>query len=116
MGEDNHADHLAAISDPASVHAMLEDYRAGLGVERAADEADRAAGRPVQCPTLALWSSRDDLEDLHGDPRDIWRAWTADLRGGGPILSGHHMAEDAPKRWPLACADSSQCDHLRRPG
>jgi haloacetate dehalogenase len=96
MGEENHADHLAAIRDPATVHAMLEDYRAGLGVDRAAEEADRAAGRRVTCPTLVLWSARDDLEELHGDPRRIWADWTTDLRGGGPVDSGHHMAEEAP--------------------
>ena len=96
MGAENHADHLAAIHDPATVHAMVEDYRAGLGVDRAAEEADRAAGRRVTCPTLVLWSSRDDLEELHGDPRLIWADWTTDLRGGGPIDSGHHMAEEAP--------------------
>ncbi|SDF52456.1 haloacetate dehalogenase [Blastococcus aurantiacus] len=97
MGEENHADHLAAIRDPATVHAMIEDYRAGLGVDREAEEADRAAGRRVSCPTLVLWSARDDLEQLHGDPRLIWAEWTTDLRGGGPIDSGHHMAEDAPE-------------------
>jgi haloacetate dehalogenase len=96
MGEENHADHLAAIHDPDTVRAMLEDYRAGLGVDRAADEADRAAGRRITCPTLVLWSSRDDLEELFGDPRWIWADWAADLRGGRPIDSGHHMAEDAP--------------------
>jgi haloacetate dehalogenase len=102
MGEENHADHVAAISDPATVRAMLEDYRAGLTVDRAADEADRAAGRTVTCPTLVLWSSRDDLEELHGDPRLIWQSWTTDLRGGGPIDSGHHVAEEAPE--PLVSA------------
>ncbi|MGY1752546.1 alpha/beta fold hydrolase [Blastococcus sp. SYSU D01042] len=96
MGEENHADHLAAIRDPATVRAMLEDYRAGLGVDRAADEADRAAGRRVSCPTLVLWSSRDDLMDLVGDPLPIWAGWTDDLRGGGPVDSGHHVAEEAP--------------------
>jgi haloacetate dehalogenase len=96
MGAENHADYLAAIHDPATVHAMVEDYRAGLGLDRAAEEADRAAGRRVTCPTLVLWSSRDDLEDLHGDPRLIWADWTTDLRGGGPIDSGHHLAEEAP--------------------
>jgi haloacetate dehalogenase len=97
MGEENHADYLAAIRDPATVWAMLEDYRAGLGVDRAAEEADRAAGRRITCPTLVLWSGRDDLEELHGDPRRIWADWTTDLRGGGPIDSGHHVAEDAPE-------------------
>jgi haloacetate dehalogenase len=96
MGAENHADFLAAIHNPATVRAMLEDYRAGLGVDRAADEADRAAGRRITCPTLVLWSRRDDLADLFGDPRAIWAGWTTALRGGGPIDSGHHMAEDAP--------------------
>ncbi len=97
MGAENHADLLAAIRDPDTVRAMLEDYRAGLTVDRADEEADRAAGRRVGCPTLVLWSARDDLEDLHGDPRAIWAGWTTDLRGGGPLDSGHHVAEEAPE-------------------
>jgi len=80
---------------PATVRAMLEDYRAGLGPDRAADAADRAAGRRFECPTLVLWSSRDDLAELYGDVLAVWRPWTTAL-SGGPIESGHHVAEDAP--------------------
>jgi haloacetate dehalogenase len=32
-----------------------------------------------------------------GGPLTIWADWTTDLRGAGPIESGHHMAEDAPE-------------------
>jgi haloacetate dehalogenase len=96
MGEDSYAEYHRAIHDPETVTAMLEDYRAGLGIDRAHEEADRAAGRRVDCPLLVLWSSRDDMEDLYGDPLALWRPWASDLRGGGPIESGHHMAEDAP--------------------
>lgn len=95
MGEANHADFQAAIRDPATVHAMLEDYRAGLGIDRAHDEADRAAGRRVRCPTLVLWATQDDPEPLYGDVLDIWRAWADDLRGFG-LDCGHHMAEEVP--------------------
>jgi haloacetate dehalogenase len=35
MGEDNHADVWAAFCDPAVVHGMCEDYRAGLRIDRA---------------------------------------------------------------------------------
>jgi haloacetate dehalogenase len=98
MGEDNHADFVRAIHDPATVRAMLEDYRAGLGVDRADDDEDRALGRRVTCPMLVLWSSRDDLEYLYGDPLEVWADWATDLRGGGPIDSGHHMAEEAPEQ------------------
>jgi len=44
-----------------------------------------------------LWSGRDDLEELFGDSLRIWRDWTTDLRGGGSVDSGHHMAEEAPE-------------------
>jgi haloacetate dehalogenase len=109
MGAENHADWLRAIHDPDTVRAMIEDYRAGLGVDRAADEADRAAGRRVACPTLVLWSRRDDLEELFGDPRRIWTSWTDDLRGGRVMDSGHHMAEEAPEELADALAGFLTC-------
>lgn len=96
MGPGNHADVWAALRDPAVVHGMCEDYRAGLGVDRAHDEADRAAGRKVACPTLLLTATEDDI-DIHGDPEAIWRPWVAgDLRRVR-IPSGHHQAEQAPR-------------------
>jgi haloacetate dehalogenase len=75
---------------------MMEDYRAGLGLDREHDEADRRAGRKVTCPTLFVWGTEDDMEDLYGDPLDVWRPWVDDLRGAA-IESGHHMAEEAPE-------------------
>ena len=95
MGLENFEDYLRAIHDPATVHGMLEDYRAGLDVDRDDDEADMAAGRRVDAPTLVLWAARDDLEALYGDPLDVWRPWARDLRGHA-VDSGHHMAEEIP--------------------
>ena len=97
MGAEAFADFRRAIHDPETVHAMCEDYRAGLGIDRRHDEADRAAGRRVRCPVLVVWSARDDLEELYGDPVAIWRAWADDVRGGVRIDSSHHMAEEAPE-------------------
>ncbi|WP_232666337.1 alpha/beta fold hydrolase [Pseudonocardia sp. TRM90224] len=95
LGPQNHADFLAAIGNPATVHAMVEDYRAGLGIDRAADAADRDAGRTITCPTMMLWSTRDDMEELYGDPLAVWRPWCPQIVGHG-IDSGHHVAEQAP--------------------
>ncbi|WP_432945057.1 alpha/beta fold hydrolase [Kribbella sp. CA-253562] len=95
LGPENHADFLAAIRNPATVHAMLEDYRAGLGVDRRADEDDRAAGRQIRCPAMMLWSTRDDMEEVYGDPLDVWRPWCPQIVGHG-IDSTHHVAENAP--------------------
>lgn len=97
MGAENYADWQRAIHRPETVHAMVEDYRAGLGLDREHDEADRRAGRRVRCPTLFAWSTLDDMEELYSDPLAIWAAWAPDVQGVR-IESGHHMAEDAPEQ------------------
>ncbi|MDN4597758.1 alpha/beta hydrolase [Leifsonia virtsii] len=95
MGAENFAERREAIHSPEVVRAMLEDYRAGLTVDRADEEADRAAARRLAVPLLVLWSQRDDLEQLFGDPLVIWRDWACDVEGHA-IDSGHHVAEEAP--------------------
>jgi haloacetate dehalogenase len=115
MGEDAFADYHRAIHDPDTVHAMCEDYRAGLGIDREHDEADRAAGRRVRCPTLVAWSLRDDLEDLYGDPLAIWRDWADDVRGA-TIDSGHHMAEEAPDQLAAVLGEFFSSVAARPPG
>jgi haloacetate dehalogenase len=96
MGEEAYADYRRAIHDPATVHAMMEDYRAGLGLDRRHDEEDQEAGRRVACPVLVVWALGDDLPDLYGDVLDVWSGWAEDLRGAA-VQSGHHMAEEAPE-------------------
>lgn len=88
-------DYLRAVHDPATIHAMCENYRANASYDRAADDADREAGRRIACPLLALWAKQDDLEDLYGDPLAVWRAWADDVRGRG-LACGHYLAEEAP--------------------
>jgi len=104
MGQENYDEFRTATRDPAVVRGMLEDYRAGLTVDRALEESDRAAGAMLRMPLLALWSLRDDLEELYGDPLAIWRDWAVDVRGHG-IDSGHHMAEEAPSELAAALTE-----------
>jgi len=98
MGEEAYADVQRALHDPQTVHAMCEDYRAGLGIDRAHDDADRRARRRVLCPALVIWAERDDMEALYGDPVSVWRDWLADIHGGLALDSGHHMAEEVPEQ------------------
>jgi haloacetate dehalogenase len=104
MGQANHDEWRAAMRDPSVVRGMLEDYRAGLTVDADDERADRAAGHRVRQPLLVLWSRRDDLEELYGDPLVIWRDWAYDVRGHS-IDSGHHMAELAPDELAAALGD-----------
>ena len=96
MGEEAHADLWAALRNPAVVHGMCEDYRAGLTIDVEHEQADAAAGRRVRCPTQVLWATREDEGLLGGDPPELLRRWAGDLRGAG-IDSGHHVAEEAPE-------------------
>jgi len=92
------AHYRAAISVPERVAAMCEDYRAGYGLDRARDEADRAAGRRIGCPTLVLWGNAG-LPASAGDPESTplaeWRHWAGTV-SGEPIASGHFMVEENP--------------------
>lgn len=97
IGAGNHADLWAALRDPAVVHGICEDYRAGLGIDRDHDAADRAAGRRVACPTMLLEAVNDDL-DIHGDPAAIWASWLNHPLRHRRIHSGHHQAEQAPEQ------------------
>lgn len=103
MGGQAWEDYLRAIHDPATVHAMCEDYRAGLGIDRQHDDADLAARQQVSCPVLVVWATRDDMERLYGDPVQVWQRWAGDVTGA-PIASGHHIAEEAPDELAAALA------------
>ena len=104
MGAEAHADLWQALRNPAVVHGMCEDYRAGLTIDRTHEEADRAAGRRVTCPMLFLQSAHDDI-DIHGDPIAIWQPWIDGHLTAATIDSGHHQAEEAPDEVATALAD-----------
>ncbi len=122
MGAEAYADYQRAIHDPATVHAMCEDYRAGLTIDRQHDEADRQAGRRVACPVLALWAAQDDLEDLYGDVLAVWRGWADDVRGGRstaattwprkPLTNWRTSSWPSSGRHPLPASDIGCSPHV----
>ena len=73
---------------------MCEDYRAGATLDRAADEADYAAGRKIEPPLLALWGEAG-LPPLASRLRRR-RRWARNVRGQG-VPGGHFLAEEAPE-------------------
>jgi haloacetate dehalogenase len=81
--------------DPLRIHATCEDYRAGRTTDLANDEADRAAGRKITCPMLALWGSAGIPSEAEADPLATWREWATDLRGSA-IDCGHYLPEENP--------------------
>ncbi|CAA9279870.1 MAG: Putative hydrolase [uncultured Actinomycetospora sp.] len=84
------------LDDPATVQAICEDYRAGAGVDREHDDADRGR-RIVECPLLALWSATGALPRFYGDVLDVWRPWARHVVGQG-IDGSHFLVEDQPEQ------------------
>jgi haloacetate dehalogenase len=86
--------YRAALTGPANIHAFCEDYRAGATLDRAHDEADRAAGRKIAAPLLALWGHAG-IPAKGRSPLDVWREWASDAHGHG-LDCGHFLPEEAP--------------------
>jgi haloacetate dehalogenase len=86
--------YRAQMRDPARIHAMCADYRAGAGPDRADDEADLAAGRKILAPVHFLWGRRG-FPARTGDPAGIWRRW-ATVVTDAPVECGHFVMEEAP--------------------
>jgi haloacetate dehalogenase len=89
------AEYRLHYATPEHVHATCNDYRAGATSDLAHDDADRAAGRKIACPTLALWGDAG-FPNKTGGPLDIWRQWCDTVEGHG-IDSGHFVAEENPQ-------------------
>jgi len=97
------AHYRAAISDPARIHAHCEDYRAGRYADLENDEADRAAGKMITCPLLALWGGVG-IANESGGPLAIWRQWAPQAQGK-LIDSGHFLTEENPEATAAALLD-----------
>jgi haloacetate dehalogenase len=89
------ADYLAAVRTPDMIRGMCEDYRAAATIDLVHDRESRAAGRKVACPLLALWGSKGKIAQWY-DALAIWRQYASGPVSGGPVPSGHYLAEEAP--------------------
>jgi haloacetate dehalogenase len=89
------AEYRRCYTNPDTIHAMCEDYRAGATMDMRLDEADRQAGRRIACPVQALWGLKNGLNQWY-DVLAVWRDWAAHVEGRG-IDCGHYLAEEAPE-------------------
>jgi haloacetate dehalogenase len=86
-------EYLRTSSDPANIHAMCEDYRAGASIDLQHDEADLA--KKVQCPLLTLWGLKGPMGRIF-DVLAIWKTKGANVAGRG-LGGGHNLQEDVPE-------------------
>ncbi|MEU4325647.1 alpha/beta fold hydrolase [Nonomuraea dietziae] len=76
-----------------AIPSIVADYRASATVDKAHDEADRAAGNRLGMPVTVLQQDWGDV--LPYDAVGLWREWAADLEHR-TITTGHFVAEESP--------------------
>jgi haloacetate dehalogenase len=88
------AHYLAALRDPARIHAACEDYRAGAYADFEHDRTDFEAGRRIGVPLHVLWGA-GGIAASASTPMDTW--WLrAETVSGEPIDAGHFLPEENP--------------------
>ncbi|WP_020494656.1 alpha/beta fold hydrolase [Sciscionella marina] len=88
-------EYLRCYRDPATVHAVCEDYRAAAGIDLEHDETDRRSGKLLRRPLLALWGEHGTVGRLY-DVLDTWREVSAAEVTGSSLPCGHLVQEERP--------------------
>ena len=89
------AEYQRCMALPGAAHGVCEDYRAAAGIDLVHDRADRAAGRLLQQPLLALWSEQGVINRCF-HPLDEWRRVARKICGEA-LPCGHYIPEEAPE-------------------
>jgi len=85
------AEYVRCFSDPRTIHATCEDYRAAATIDLVHDRKDR---KKLQMPVLAVWGKHGVIAALFDCLAD-WREVAADVRGKA-LACGHFIAEEKP--------------------
>ncbi|MDQ3892774.1 MAG: alpha/beta hydrolase [Actinomycetota bacterium] len=88
-----YTEYERCFSDPKTIHASCEDYRAAATIDLEHDEADR--DQRVECPLLALWGEKGVVERLY-EVLEVWSEYAGNVRGR-TLPCGHYLAEERPE-------------------
>ncbi|KAJ9480108.1 Epoxide hydrolase [Pseudozyma hubeiensis] len=95
------SEYLANLSQPASVLAMCEDYRASAPLnapDLELDRQDRKSGRKIRCEVAVLWGKKGVIEMMYAGAVDMWKECVegGKVEGRG-VECGHFVPEEAPE-------------------
>ena len=85
-------EYLRTAGDPANIHGMCEDYRAGASIDLQHDKAD--LDKKIGCPLMALWGEKGAMGRLY-DVLSIWRERAIAVTGRA-LPAGHNLQEEVP--------------------
>ena len=86
-------EYLRCYKNPATIHAICEDYRAAAGIDLEDDKAD--ADKRIRCPLYLLWGARGTVGKLY----DVVGTWKdkAEIVSGEALDCGHSPEEECPE-------------------
>lgn len=87
-----YAEYRRCFSNPETIRAACEDYRAAASIDLEHDEADM--GQKIACPLLVLWGA-SGLVGRKYDALSIWRE-RATWVSGKALPGGHWLPEECP--------------------
>ena len=86
------AEYLRSYRDPATLHAICEDYRAAASIDLEHDREDQ--GKRIAAPLLAIWGAQSVVGELY-DVKATWEE-KATRVSGLSLPCGHAIPEEAP--------------------
>lgn len=92
VSEEAITEYLRTYRDPATIHAICEDYRASASIDLEHDRADN--DRRISAPLLAIWGGKSVVGALY----DVEATWKdkAEQVTGCALPCGHAIPEEAP--------------------
>lgn len=92
--EDIVQEYIRYYADPATVHAIAEDYRASATIDWEHDMADR--DQKLTVPVMCVWGSDGNICQIW-DVVEIWKRRALDVTGYGVPGCGHFVPEEKPE-------------------
>jgi haloacetate dehalogenase len=93
VGRDVFQEYLRTFSQPETIHAICEDYRAAASIDLAHDKAD--LDKKIQCPLLVLWSEKGPFHRMY-NVLQTWQDRAVQAKGHA-MPTGHFLPEQMPQ-------------------
>jgi haloacetate dehalogenase len=93
IGREVFREYFRAFREPATIHAICEDYRAAASIDLAHDQLD--LDKKIQCPLLVLWSEKGPFHRMY-DVLQTWRDRAVQAQGHA-MPTGHFLPEQMPE-------------------
>ena len=88
-------EYVLAMSDPACLHAMCEDYRAAASIDLEHDRQTIAQKQLLEMPVRVLWGEFGQVNACF-KPLEDWQKLGKDV-SGQTLQSGHYIPEEIPE-------------------